>query len=69
MIRKKTTNVDDQVLNKLLLIGEQMSNICYNFSQNEKGAFNHSVGQNKEVMARLVREWDAARKHLKASVK
>lgn len=65
-MKSKIAKVDAKVLDGLLLIGEQMSNICYNLSQQTTGSFAQMEIANREVMSRLVREWDAARNHLQS---
>jgi hypothetical protein len=46
-------------LDRLLLIGDQMSNLCFNLSQSDK-----IDARNREVMRQLCSDWDHARRVL-----
>lgn len=62
MSDSKKIRVKEEVLNRLISIGQQMSNVCYNLS--------HGSGiteDNKTIMAQLVREWDATNTHLSST--
>jgi hypothetical protein len=44
-----------EAINKLRIVGYQMYNICYSYGQEA-----YTATLNKQMMARLAREWDAA---------
>lgn len=44
-------------LDQLLLVGDQMSNLCFNLAQRDG-----QTERNKQMMRELVTEWDHARR-------
>ena len=56
----------EQAIDAVLVIGLQMSNLCYNLSQRKGEPVSDS---NRSAMAELVRKWDAASGRLRESTK
>ena len=61
----KLKDLNAEKLHKLISIGTQMSNLCYNLGQEDSSS--QAWLRNRDVMLRLAKQWDEALRKDKSS--